>query len=63
MANNAPDVLSRAAGILDASWAKRDRPSMQDVEAFHSAMIDLRDTYGEDYDAEGLVHDAATNLG
>ena len=37
---------------------------MQDAEEFHGAMLDLRDTYGEDFDdAECLVHDTATNLG
>ena len=59
-----PDLLTRAVGILDNYWAKHGWPSMQDVEAFHNAMLDLRDSYGEDYDdAEGLVHDTATNLG
>ena len=62
--DDAPDVLTRAAGILDAYWSKHNWPSMGDVEAFHTGMFDLRDGYGEDYDdAEGLVHDTATNLG
>ena len=59
-----PDLFTRAAGIIDAYWSKHGWPSMQDAEELHSALIDLRDVYGEGYDdAAGLVHDTATNLG
>ena len=59
-----PDLFTRAAAIVDAYWSKHGWPCMQDAEEFHSAMIDLRDIYGEGYnDAAGLVHDTAPNLG
>ena len=59
-----PDLFTRAAAIVDAYWSKHGWPSMQEAEAFHSALLDLQDTYGDDFDdAEYLVHDTATNLG
>ena len=59
-----PDLFSRAASIIDAYWSKHGWPSMQDTEEFHGALLDLRDSYGEDFDdADGLVHDTAANLG
>lgn len=59
-----PDLFTRAAAIVDAYWSKHGWPCMQDAEAFHGALLDLRDVYGDGYDdAEGLVHDTATGLG
>ena len=59
-----PDLFARAAAIVDAYWSKHGWPCMQDAEELHSAMLDLRDVYGEDFDdAERLVRDTATNLG
>ena len=58
------DVISRATGMLDAYWAVNGRPGRRDIDMFHLAIMDQRNTWGGDFDdAVTLVHDAAGALG